>query len=251
MINDKITGCENIQNDSGNIKFSNADFSYPGVKILENFNLDFEKNRITAVLGTSGCGKTTLLNLISGALTLAAGEILNKPQSVSYVYQEPRLIEQKTVFDNLDFVLRTSVESKATRKTIIEDYLKKTGLIGYKNSYPPVLSGGTAQRVSLVRAFMYPSSVLLLDEPYKGLDITNKESIVKLFFELFNSRPRTVVYVTHDIEEAALTADKVIVLGGRPLKLYKTFDINIPPMNRTLDNPRLNGLMQKIYSAAR
>ncbi len=205
------------------IKFNDVSFSYPGAEILKNFDISFEKNKINALIGPSGCGKTTLLNLIAGTLKIGGGQIENLPDRVSYVFQEPRLIEEKTVFQNLDIVLKTVLKDKAARVETIGRFLQTAEIAEYKNAYPAVLSGGTAQRVSLVRAFMYPSGTLLMDEPFKGLDAKIKSAIFSAFFALLKASPKTVVYVTHEVEEAICFADNITVLSQKPLKIIKKY----------------------------
>lgn len=223
------------------IELRNICKSYGDNKVFDGFDLDIEENHILAILGASGCGKTTLLNIISG-LTDFKGEIKGAGKKVSYVFQQPRLLPNLTVFKNLEYVLKK--EEKAKRKRVIEDALKKVEMWEEKDKYPSELSGGMSQRVALARAFAYEAPLLLMDEPFKGLDIALKKRIIEVFKNLYESDGRTVVFVTHDIDEAFLLADRIVVLksGGE-----KTADIELDkPINeRTLGD--FGDLKTKMY----
>ncbi len=172
-------------------------------------HLDFElfDGEITAILGASGCGKTTLLNIISG-LTDYEGEFL-PPEKVSYIFQQQRLVPNLSVRGNLEYVLSDKKGNEDSIKKIIE----KIELSEYIDKYPAELSGGMAQRVSLARAFLYDASVMLMDEPFKGLDVSLKKRMIELLKKLLRGENRTVIFVTHDIDEALLLADRIVVMG--------------------------------------
>jgi len=189
--------------------FQNFSKSFPEKKVFENFNRAFGANKIHVIMGPSGCGKTTLLNALAG-LTDYEGEIYACGRehknvcrcSVSYVFQEARLIPQKTVFKNLSFALKDAIPDKVTRTVEINLMLKRVGLGGVTDTYPQALSGGMVQRVALARAFLYPAGLLLMDEPFKGLDTDTKAHVFNTFFALWKDAPRTCFFVTHDIAEA-------------------------------------------------
>ena len=193
-----------------NIKLKNIHKSYGSKVIFDNYNMELEENKITALMGPSGSGKTTLANILAG-LTPYKGEVTGVTK-VSYIFQESRLLPNLTVQDNLDYVLKREIKNSEERKKIIEDILTKVKLIEYKNYYPDELSGGMAQRVSIARAFIYPSSLLIMDEPFKELDEKLKEQVINEFIELHKSSPRTVLFITHDKTEATRLASKIINL---------------------------------------
>lgn len=184
------------------IEIKNFSKSYPGTVIYDNFNLSLEKGKITCLLGSSGCGKTTLLNAIAGLINYE-GEI--PKLKCSYIFQTPQLVPNLTVFGNLLLVCKE--EQK------IYDMLKRVGLEEKANSYPIRLSGGEAQRVAIARAFLYKSDILLMDEPLASLDLKRKKQIIDLFFEIWKEDGRAVLAVTHDVDEAAAIAQRILVLS--------------------------------------
>lgn len=190
------------------LKIRNLTVKYGTNTVYDSFNLDIEERGITCILGESGCGKTTLLNAVAGLIS-CDGEITKK--SVSYVFQTPRLIPNLTVEGNLKF---TGADDDCAAHM-----LERTGLKGKMKSYPAELSGGEAQRVSLCRAFLKKSDILLMDEPFSSLDLKTKLSVMEVFKELQTEEERGVIFVTHDIDEALYLADRIIVMrGGSILK---------------------------------
>lgn len=185
------------------ILIKNFTKSYADKTVYENFNLEIKEEGITCILGESGCGKTTLLNAVAGLIDYG-GEITKK--RVSYVFQTPRLIPNLTVGENLKFI-----GADSNRAAYM---LERVGLTYKKDSYPNSLSGGEAQRVSLVRAFCFRSDVLLMDEPFSSLDLKTKLSVMELFKSMCKEEQRGAVFVTHDIDEALYLADRILVMRG-------------------------------------
>lgn len=227
------------------IAFNKVNLKFDDIIVFEDFSEQFEENKISCIVGPSACGKTTLLNLISGILKEDSGQI-TKPQKVSYVFQEEFLIQQKTARQNLEIILRC-IYKKIELKEVIDKFLKLVGLDAAQHLYPHQMSGGMRQRLSLARAFAYPSEVLLMDEPFKALDITLRDSIIKVFLNLCDKDKRTVVFVTHDIDEALLTGDSIYVYNHKPLRLQKKFEITDPQKSRKLYNESLIRIKQEIY----
>ena len=190
--------------------------SYGETAIFDNFNCEFLDKGINCIMGPSGAGKTTLLNCLAG-LTEYKGEI-SQHSGVSYVFQESRLIPELTVCKNLEFALRGVYPNKVTLKQKIDDLLTSVGLLGQGGKYPHSLSGGMAQRVALIRAFGYPSEILLMDEPFGGLDVRTKDGVIEVFLKLWKDDKRTVFFVTHDLEEAKQLAGRIYVLSDKPIK---------------------------------
>lgn len=184
---------------------------YGDEKIFEKFNMSLKKNSINAILGPSGTGKTTLLNIISGIEGIDSGEVIYNGNNISYIFQEDRLIPWLSVYDNIAFVLKSKY-SKKNVKNIVDKYLKLVKLQNHKDKYPRELSGGMKRRVAIARAFAYESDLLLMDEPFKGLDIGLKKDIIDEFLNIWNYDRRTVVLVTHDIKEAKYMTDKIYFL---------------------------------------
>lgn len=198
--------------------------SYADLKVLDNISIEFPENKVTCILGPSGCGKSTLLNIIGGILDKDSGQVIGfKDASISFVFQEDRLIKWKSVKDNLRFVLKGKMDKKAIEETI-DSYLKSVNLLEYKNYYPNSLSGGMKQRISILRAFIYPSQVLIMDEPFKSLDVNNKRIVIDFFKKLQSVEKRTCIIVTHDIGEAMELADRIVILSDKPSRVVEVMD---------------------------
>ncbi|MEY8416647.1 ABC transporter ATP-binding protein [Tissierella praeacuta] len=195
------------------------------LKVLENITIDFPKNKTTCILGPSGCGKTTLLNIIAGIIKKDSGEIIGFNKDISFVFQEDRLIEWKNIEENISFVLKGKMDKEQIKATI-DKYLKLVKLEEYKYYYPRELSGGMRQKISILRAFAYPSKLLIMDEPFKSLDINSKQILIDFFKELRIIENRTCIIVTHDIEEALTLGDRIIILTGKPTAVKRVMELN-------------------------
>ncbi|HOD94016.1 MAG TPA: ABC transporter ATP-binding protein [Clostridia bacterium] len=205
------------------LRLKNLTKSYNGNYIFQDFNMDIEQNRITCLLGKSGSGKTTLLNVLSSITDEYVFEYSDfKSLKYSYIFQEPRLLNWYTVYKNMQFVLNNSKTEKQTTHNKIINCLKMVDMDKYADYYPYQLSGGMAQRVSIARAFLKDFDVLLMDEPFKGLDPTQKENIIDRFLEMWKENRKTVIYVTHDLDEALYIAYDIHVLGEKPTKILYT-----------------------------
>lgn len=204
------------------IELKDISKNFNGTQILRDFNLTLESGVITCLFGPSGVGKTTVANIAAGLIPIDGGSICRTGGSTlySYVFQEPRLLEWYSVYDNIDFVLK-DIYPDDKRHEVISSYLSMMELAEYKDYKPKELSGGMAQRVSLARAFAYPSNVLIMDEPFKGLDIKLKGEMMLAFQKLWSESKRTVLFITHDIDEAARLSDVILIIKGRPAKVIQ------------------------------
>jgi NitT/TauT family transport system ATP-binding protein len=222
--------------------------SFAGLQVLKDLTMQEEENRIICILGPSGAGKTTLLNIISGVLKADEGEISGfKGRQISYLFQEPRLLPWKTVRENIDFVLKDKL-ARPEREQVINRYLDMVELREFASYYPDKLSGGMKQRVSIARAFAYPSDILLMDEPFKGLDPQLKMTLIKSFVRLWTQDRRSVFFVTHDIQEAVLIGHVVYVLTDRPAQVKGKVINPVPHKQRNdLDDPALQQIDQEIF----
>jgi NitT/TauT family transport system ATP-binding protein len=229
------------------IRLRGVDFSFGATVVMRDFDGGFERNKIHCIVGPSGCGKTTLLNLAAGLLQPQSGEI-HGVSKASYLFQECRLIPQKTVAHNLDFILKTTCPERKARKKVIEDYLALAGLSGARGKYPRELSGGMAQRVALIRAFACRSDVLLMDEPFKALDLQLRRYMTETFLRLWNEDKRTVLFVTHDIDDALTVGDSISVYGDKPLSLLSRFDIATEKSVRRLYDGEIDNIKKKLYA---
>lgn len=185
------------------IEIKNFTKRYSGNTVYENFNLSVKEGGVTCILGESGSGKTTLLNAVAGLIKYEGS--ISKVKC-SYIFQTPRLVPNLTVYGNLKLICPDD--------GAIMDMLVKVRLEDKVNSYPRELSGGQAQRVSIARAFLYKSDVILMDEPFSSLDLKLKGEIIRLFSEIRKQDDRTVLFVTHDADEAACLAERVIIING-------------------------------------
>ena len=206
------------------ISIKNINKKFNNKIIFENFNIDFYENQVNCIIGKSGCGKSTLLNIISGIIKNDDDkfETIEK-YGVSYIFQDDRLIDWLTVGENITLVVK-KLYNKKKCDDLCNKYLSLVGIKEYKNYYPQMLSGGLRQRVNIARAFIYPSKIIIMDEPFKSIDVINKEIIMNNFRKIIEKEKRTVLFVTHDIDEALLLSDKIYVLGKSPVEIKKIFD---------------------------
>jgi len=200
------------------IKFVNFSKSFGDITVFDNFSCTFEGGAINVIMAPSGAGKTTLLNAVAGLIEYEG--VIEGRADAAYVFQEPRLIPQKTVFKNLDFALSAALPDKTERRGKITALLSEVGLGGALNLYPAELSGGMAQRAALARAFLYPSEILLMDEPFKGLDKDTKKTVTDTFMTLWQKDKRTVLFVTHDEDDARIVGGTVYKLGDKPITRF-------------------------------
>lgn len=191
--------------------------------IFEDFNLIFEKNKISGILGPSGAGKTTLLNLCSGLEKPDSGTIEGiNPQAISYIFQEPRLLPWRTVRENLRFVFQEkSIRKTGSHEGDIDAMLDLVGLGTVGDYYPQELSGGMRQRVSIARAFLYPSELLLMDEPFSSLDCSLKNRLIEDFLKIWEQDKRTVIFVSHNEDEIRRLSQVIFTLSDKPVQILK------------------------------
>ncbi len=187
-----------VKNES--IKLVNASFKYENYSVFENLNIQIPTERLVYLSGKSGCGKTTLLNIIAGKLKLNSGRLINAPkdQTISIAYQDIRLIPHLTALQNIEFVLPKTM-SKKEKKAKAAYFLELTGLKDFKSFFPSQLSGVMKKRLGLARALAFPSKILLLDEAFDSIDEENKYSILDLFLNLISKENRIAICVTHDL----------------------------------------------------
>jgi NitT/TauT family transport system ATP-binding protein len=191
--------------------------SFGAVEVLRDFSLEVNSGEFVAIVGPSGCGKTTLLNLLAGFDKPTNGSLTSKGR-VRMVYQQDGLFPWRTVAQNIRMGLR-HVKGEGERERELKELLALIGLKGFEEHYPHQLSGGMRQRVELARALAGDTDTLLLDEPFSALDYLTRLRLRRELARLLRERPRTVVLVTHDIEEAAQLADRVVVLSERPARI--------------------------------
>ena len=204
------------------IKLINIEKNFGNKKIYDKFSLTFEEGKINCILGKSGCGKSTLLNIIANLEEINSGEIIGVPEKIAYVFQEDRLIEWNSIYTNMELPL-LKFYTKDEREEKIKNILREVKLGDCMNSYPKELSGGMRQRANIARALLYNGELLLMDEPFKSLDKSSKENIIKIFKKNHLEKNNTVIMVTHDINEALSLGDNIFILGGSPAILMDKF----------------------------
>ncbi|MCD2345525.1 ABC transporter ATP-binding protein [Clostridium guangxiense] len=210
------------------IKLEDIKKKYNNLKVIENFNMSFSSDKVHCIFGPSGCGKSTLLNIITGIITSYSGKIEGmEDKSFSYVFQENRLLPWLSVEGNIMFVLESNYSKREAEK-ISEKYIDLVKLSKFKNNFPRELSGGMKQRVSIARALAYNGDIIVMDEPFKGLDMELKTSLMNFIVNHCKYNNKLFIYTTHDTFEAAYMADNIYVFEGPPLKIKKYMTIDIP-----------------------
>jgi ABC-type nitrate/sulfonate/bicarbonate transport system ATPase subunit len=200
--------------------------AFGALEVLQNLNLEVARHEFVAIVGPSGCGKTTLLNLLSGFDEPSSGQLLRDGE-VRMVYQQDGLFPWLTAADNIALGLR-HVRDDSEREQHVREMLTLIRLEDFGGHYPHQLSGGMRQRVELARALAAEADILLMDEPFSALDYLTRLQMRRELARLLRERPRTVVFVTHDIEEAAQLADRVIVLSARPAHIRCALSLDVP-----------------------
>jgi NitT/TauT family transport system ATP-binding protein len=212
--------------------------SFPGkaeaVRVLEDLSFSINERDFVSIIGPSGCGKTTIFNIIAGLLEPDSGtmhyrgeEIESLRGRVGYMMQKDLLFPWRTVLGNVLLGLETRGVDRDQAEAKAREYLKDFGLAGFENAYPKTLSGGMRQRVALIRTLIMDPDILLLDEPFSALDYQTRlylEGVLKDAVQTYN---KTVILVTHDIDEAVALSKRVVVLSGRPARVKIVHDIEI------------------------
>jgi NitT/TauT family transport system ATP-binding protein len=206
--------------------------SYGIIAVLHDLNLMVNAGEVVVLVGPSGCGKTTILNLLSGFIKPLVGNV-TRQGIIRTVYQHDGLFPWLTVSENISLGLRSVVDQTLRKQEMLE-LIQLIHLEGFEHHYPHQLSGGMRQRVELARVLAGDSDILLMDEPFSALDYQTRLRMRRELVRLLEKRHRTVVFVTHDIEEAAQLADRVLVLSNRPATVQRELRIETPrPRNLT------------------
>ncbi|MBX2923984.1 MAG: ABC transporter ATP-binding protein [Chitinophagaceae bacterium] len=198
--------------------------SFGSTTVLKELTLQVNAGEVVVLVGPSGCGKTTILNLLSGYIQPASGTV-HRTGIIRTVYQQDGLFPWLTVAENIEMGLQT-IDDISQRKKEKKELVELIHLEGFENHYPHELSGGMRQRVELARALAGQSDILLMDEPFSALDYQTRLRMRLELVRILKQRPRTVVFVTHDIEEAAQLADRVLVLSSRPATICRELPIH-------------------------
>lgn len=227
------------------------------VQALKDVNLDIYKGEFISLLGPSGCGKTTLLRSIADLQEPTTGEIkvckmtpkeVRLKQKFGFVFQQPVLFDWRTVKKNVELPLEIMYYSKEEASKRADEMLEMVGLKNFKNHFPKQLSGGMQQRVNIARAFGIRPEILLMDEPFSALDEFTKEKLHEDLLRIWRQTNKTVIFVTHNIQEAVFLSDRICVLSPHPGRLSAVVDVDLE-RPRTLDikeTPHFNELVKKV-----
>ncbi|MDA3851673.1 MAG: ABC transporter ATP-binding protein [Spirochaetaceae bacterium] len=231
------------------MKLEGIDLNMGGLDIFKDFSMDFPPGELCVILGPSGCGKTSLLNLLSGGLTAQAGKVeAPAPGELSYLFQQPVLLPWKTALENIIFILPEHWDKKKKQHTA-QHYLELTDLGEFSHYYPRALSGGMKQRLAMARSFAYPGSTLFMDEPFTALDIKLKMNMMSLFQQLWAEDKRSCVMVTHQVQEALILGDRIVVLSSGPAQIILTAQNPLSPKERKPGHQGLQKIEQAVYQA--
>lgn len=221
--------------------------------VLQDMSFTVFENDFLCIIGPSGCGKSTLINLLAGFLKPDAGEILVDGQPLSgpsrtrtVVFQEYALFPWRTVAGNIEYPLLTMKMSKAARQEKVRELVELMGLVGFERSYPHELSGGMKQRVAIARALAADPDIILMDEPFSSLDAQTRERLQEELVQLWEKAQKTVLLVTHDIEEAIFLGNAVLVMTTLPAHQKDIVSVDLPrPRGSKI---RLSQEFQEIYN---
>lgn len=234
------------------VEFHGVDMHFGAVDVLRDVNLDVREGEFVCILGPSGCGKSTLLNIVAGFVTPSAGNVTIDGVPVAgpdprriFVFQERGTFPWLTVEQNIGFGLfRLSDREKRER---IAHYVQLVGLGGFEKSYPRELSGGMKQRLEVARALAVNPDVLYLDEPFGALDSITRLQMRRELLRIWQTEKKTILFVTHDIEESVQLADRVVVMSQRPARIRRDIVIDIPHP-RDISSSRYIDLRDQLFS---
>ena len=234
------------------ITIRDLSISFPGkraneqIRVLENVSAEVSHGEFVCIVGPSGCGKSTLLNIVAGFLVPSSGEVLVEGQRVSgpdrrriFIFQENGVFPWLNVRENIAFGVRG--RDASVRADIVARYTEMVGLTGFENAYPRELSGGMRQRVEIARALAASPDIIYMDEPFGALDFITRMKMRADLVRIWQSEKKTILFVTHDIEEAVQLADRVLIMSKRPATIQQIVEIDLP-RPRDLDSP---GYLQK------
>lgn len=237
------------------VEINNISKSFGQLNTLENVSLSLKENQFVTILGPSGSGKSTLFNIISGLLLPDEGEVLieseiytGKTGRVSYMHQKDLLLPWKNILENVCVPLNLNGYSNKGAKEKALKYFKLFGLDGFEKKYPNQLSGGMRQRASLLRTYLFSNDIMLLDEPFGGLDAITKRRMQQWLLEVFEDLKSSVLFITHDIDEAIFLSDKVYILTDRPATIKAEFKVDIarPRAKDTFTSKEFNDMKKEI-----
>lgn len=201
------------------ISIKQIDHDFADLPVLSDISFDIRENEILSVMGPSGCGKSTLLRIIAGLIKPKSGSISGGCDKVSFVFQDDRLLPWKSTRQNISLVGEREDAEK------IDALIRDVGLQGFEDYRPAQLSGGMKKRCGVARAFYYESKLLLLDEPFSGLDYSLRQEMLDMLLRVWEKRKQSIVFITHEADEAIRIADRILLLSGRPSRIVEELQL--------------------------
>lgn len=245
------------QNNDIKLEIRNINKAFEDTSVLEGISLELKPKEFVSILGPSGSGKSTIFNIISGLLKPDSGEVLIQGEAytgrtgrVSYMYQKDLLLPWRKVIDNVTLPLIVRGINKSQAREMVEPYFKVFGLEGFEFKYPFHLSGGMKQRAALLRTYMFSKDIMLLDEPFGGLDAITKNKMHSWLLDVLQQLEASVLFITHDIEEAIFLSDRIYILSERPAVIKKeiAIDLKRPREKNILVSKEFTDLKAEILS---
>ncbi|MGB3954071.1 MAG: ABC transporter ATP-binding protein [Brooklawnia sp.] len=240
---------------SVHIEVDNVTKRFDTVTAISGLSLEVAHNEFVTVVGASGCGKTTLLSIVAGLTTPSSGRVRVDGHPITgpgrdrgVVFQQFTLLPWLTAQGNVEFALADEPMSPAERSACAREHLELVGLQGFEDAYPAQLSGGMQQRVAIARSLSYRPKILLMDEPFGALDALTRRDMQRLLTRIWEKARMTVLMITHDIEEALITSDRVVVVTPRPGRIAGIIDVPLPRPRSIdmIDDPEFRKLHHRV-----
>lgn len=237
------------------LSINNIYKSFDDLLVVDNVSIEVKENEFVSLLGPSGSGKSTIFNMIAGLITPDKGKVFidnedytGKSGRVSYMYQKDLLLPWKKIIDNVALPLVVKGTKKKKAREMVQGYFEVFGLEGFEYKYPFQLSGGMRQRAALMRTYMFSEDVILLDEPFGGLDAITKRKMQHWLLDVISSLNASILFITHDIDEAIFLSDRIYILSDRPAKIKAEIKVDIPKPrdNNIVTTSRFNEIKKNI-----
>lgn len=250
-----MTSCQ--KNNHLKLEVKNITKAYSEIPVLNDISLHLKDKEFVSLIGPSGSGKSTLFSIISGLEKPDSGQVIidgvdftGKTGRISYMHQKDLLLPWMKVIDNVTLPLVMKGESKKEARELVGGYFKTFGLEGFEQKYPFQLSGGMRQRAALMRTYMFTRDIILLDEPFGGLDAITKSAMQQWLLGVIKDIKASVLLITHDIEEAILLADRIYVFGERPATIREEVQVELPAVRskEIVTTPEFNAIKKHILA---